>query len=61
MTQSYLLFGDEDYLGMFAASYTAAMRRMRLVGEFARSACVIRPGACLDDCNMSSIFSFRRL
>ena len=36
--QSYLLFGDEDYLGMFAASYTAAVRRMRLVGEFVRFA-----------------------
>ncbi len=34
--QSYLLFGDEDYLGMFAASYVSAARRMRLVGEFAR-------------------------
>ena len=44
--QSYLLFGDEDYLGMFAASYTAATRRMRLVGEFARSARVVPPRAC---------------
>ena len=44
--QSYLLFGDEDYLGMFAASYTAAMRRMRLVGDFAKCARGPRPGAC---------------
>ena len=42
--QSYLLFGDEDYLGMFAASYVSAARRMRLVGDFAKCASLQAPG-----------------
>lgn len=34
--QSYLLLGEEDYLGMFYTSYSAVMHRMRLAGTFAK-------------------------
>lgn len=30
LLQAYLLFGDEDYLGMFTASYLAAMHHLAL-------------------------------
>lgn len=34
--QSYLLLGEEEYLGMFYTSYSAAKHRMRLAGTYAK-------------------------
>ena len=34
--QSYLLLGEEEYLGMFYRAYGAAMHRMQLAGNFAK-------------------------